>query len=45
MMIDEDLLVSENIKMDLVFQREDLEEMIEQNKESNSDINFITPYL
>eukprot|EP00347_Sterkiella_histriomuscorum_P009867 403339570 len=42
MMIQEDLMVSESIKIDQVFQREELEGYLEKLKSNNEELNFIT---
>lgn len=40
-MILEDLVQSESIKMDLVFQREELESLIETLNNNNEDVKFV----
>lgn len=40
-MIEEDLTVSESMKIDLVYQREELENFIEKMMKDNQDLRFI----
>lgn len=42
MMIEEDLAVSEGNKIEQIFQREELEHVVEKLKEKNEDLNFIS---
>ena len=42
MMIEEDLAVSEGNKIEQIFQREELEHVIEKLKDKNEDLNFIS---
>lgn len=41
-MIEEDISGSENIKMEMVFQREEMENYIENLKSSNDDVRLVT---
>lgn len=45
MMLEEDLNISDKIKSDLVFQREELESYYEQIKSENDDINIVCDIL
>jgi hypothetical protein len=44
-MIEEDLVASNRSKMELIYQREEIEQYIEKTKNENPDLQFITASL